>query len=222
MAAVIVLASVGVSAAAGDAEKCAAGKMKAAGKYVACRTGADAKAQSTGDPADYTKCDAGQAAAWTKIEVKYGASCPTTADQAGVQGNLADVTSCLAGDLAGTTGTCNVSTTAVSCPPTGVVQHGACWVLGDAGLSCTNACLAAGLVYDDQTLTYAGSGAGTVGHCAFLQDELGAPGSMSIGIGGPPGGMGCWNTGSGRLVAMSDATTDQAYYPGGRRVCACH
>lgn len=217
-----VLVGVGVSAAAGDAEKCAGAKMKTAGKYVACRLGADAKAESTGLPADYAKCDAGQAAAWAKLETKYGAACPTSGDQTDVQTNLADVTSCVSGDLAGSTGTCHVTTTAVTCPPDGVVHNGVCWVLGAGGLSCTNACLDAGLLYDNQTLTYAGSGAGTVGHCAFLQDELGAPGAMSIGIGGPPGGMGCWNTGATRLLAMSDPTTDQAYYMGGRRVCACH
>jgi hypothetical protein len=222
LVAVTVLASAGTATAAGDAENCARAKMKTAGKYVACRMGADAKAQSTGEPADYTKCDEGQAAAWAKTELKYGASCPTIGDQTGVQDSLADVTSCVAGDLAGTTGTCNVSTTAVSCPPSGVVHNGVCWVLGDVGLSCTNACLVNGLSYDDQTRTYAGSGAGTVGHCAFLMDELGTSGSMSIGIGGPPGGMGCWHTGSSRLVAMSDATTDQAYYASGQRVCACH
>ena len=49
-------------AAATDQEKCAAAKLAAAGKYTACRTGADKKAALNGTTADYSKCDEKQAA----------------------------------------------------------------------------------------------------------------------------------------------------------------
>jgi hypothetical protein len=96
-------------AEAGNAEKCAAAKMKAASKYAACRLGADAKAKATGDPVDYTKCNDGQSNSWTKAEGKYTTDCPTTGDQATVQADLVAATSCVATELAGPTGSCSTS-----------------------------------------------------------------------------------------------------------------
>ena len=58
--------------AATPAQTCQAGKNKAAGKYAACRHGAEAKLASTGDGPTYSaalgKCTSKNAAAWQKLE----------------------------------------------------------------------------------------------------------------------------------------------------------
>jgi hypothetical protein len=87
-----IVAWIGTAQATTDQEKCVAGKIAAAGKYAACRTNADKKAELSAMPADYIKCDAKQLAAWTKIEAKYTTSCPTSGEQAAVQTELSDVT----------------------------------------------------------------------------------------------------------------------------------
>jgi len=57
--------------AATPAQKCQAGKNKAAGKYAACRHGAEAKLATTGDGGAYSaalgKCTTKNAAAWQKL-----------------------------------------------------------------------------------------------------------------------------------------------------------
>lgn len=90
-----------------DAERCAAAKMGSAGKYASCRERADAKAQITGNTADYSKCDAKQLSDWTKIETKYPSGCPTTGDQVEVQSDVIGFTSCLSGNLVGVAGECD-------------------------------------------------------------------------------------------------------------------
>ena len=47
----------GTALAATDAEKCAAYKLKDAGKYASCRMKAESKAVKMGIAADYSKCD---------------------------------------------------------------------------------------------------------------------------------------------------------------------
>jgi len=97
-------------AQATDAEKCAAAKMKSAGKYSACRLKADAKAEGTATVADYSKCETKQSAIWTKIEAKFGSDCPTSGDQAAIQAAVTSVTECLAADLRGIPAACDVMT----------------------------------------------------------------------------------------------------------------
>jgi hypothetical protein len=96
-------------AKATPAEKCAAAKDLAAGKYGACRLQAEKKAELAGTTADYSKCDTAYAKAWGKAESKYGAACPTSGDQAGVGTDVMDFTTCLGGDLGGTPGACDVT-----------------------------------------------------------------------------------------------------------------
>jgi hypothetical protein len=52
---VLLLAWASAANALDPAPKCQAGKNKEAGKYAFCRQKAEAKAITTGDPADYTE-----------------------------------------------------------------------------------------------------------------------------------------------------------------------
>src|SRR5215471_7636012 len=88
-----ILSLVGVLALAGfahadDAAKCEAAKNKIAGKYALCRQKAEAKAIKTGDPPDYSACDAHLAAQWATAETNGGGQCPTNGDQASQQAEL--------------------------------------------------------------------------------------------------------------------------------------
>jgi hypothetical protein len=87
-------------AQAGDAEKCAAFKLKFAGKYAACRLSADSKAAKIGGTADYAKCDAKFAAGYDKADAKFD-PCHVTSDQTEVKGLLSEITDCLATELTG-------------------------------------------------------------------------------------------------------------------------
>lgn len=98
------------AATASDADRCAAAKMKSAGRYAVCREKADAKAQLTATTPDYSKCDARQLSTWTRIEANFGANCPTSGDQADVQAAVTDFTACLSGNLVGTTDECDLAT----------------------------------------------------------------------------------------------------------------
>ena len=71
--------------AASDAEKCAAAKNKVAGKYAFCRQKAEAKAIKTGDPVDYTKCNASYGTKWGSAETSGAGMCPTMGDQTEMQ-----------------------------------------------------------------------------------------------------------------------------------------
>ena len=51
-----------------QAPKCQAGQEQGGGKYASCRQKAEAKAITTGDPADYTKCDEKFLAKWQRLE----------------------------------------------------------------------------------------------------------------------------------------------------------
>jgi hypothetical protein len=67
----------GASLALDPAPKCQAGKNKEAGKYAFCRQKAEAKAITTGDLADYTKCNEKFFDKWAKAEAKAGTvRCP--------------------------------------------------------------------------------------------------------------------------------------------------
>ena len=66
--------------ATGDAARCAAAKLKAAGKKCACVHKAQATAVLKGTTPDFTSCDAKLDAAYAKIELKAAGACPTTGD----------------------------------------------------------------------------------------------------------------------------------------------
>jgi hypothetical protein len=214
----LILGTVG-TAQATDAQKCAGDKMNAAAAYAACRLGADKKAELSGVTADYTKCDEKQAGSWTKIETKYGAECPTTGDQSGVQADVGAMTACLAGNVSTTTPAA-MQLDCIPCPAGGVILDGTCWVLGAAGDSCTAACALNGMAYDNtQTNDFAGPWDG-IGHCYYLLDQLGAGnGTTWHAAGSGPPDCGCSYDG-GRWV--SGNATAQAAIASVQRVCACN
>lgn len=266
----LMLASNGAQAAT-DIQKCAAGKIKLAAKYTKCRLLADAKSAKTGEPADYTKCDAAQLAKWAAIEDKYDANCLVRGDQSAVQNDVTGATDCLVdglvdgsgpdcdlavaqlcgngvidpgevcdqSDLGGATcgdatagaaefGTlaCGANCAAydsgdcIACPG-GTVVNGVCWVLSALGDACVNACAAIGMVYDEQTRTYAGSD-GSLGHCAGILNDLGGNPNPEDVVDGGPSGIGCFIGGGGAQLRGPGTTTAQSSSPFERRACACH
>ena len=80
-----VLVVAGSAWAVSDPDKCEAAKNKVAGKYAFCRQKAEAKAVKTGDPVDYSKCDASYGDKWMSAETNGGGMCPTMGDQAAMQ-----------------------------------------------------------------------------------------------------------------------------------------
>lgn len=93
----------------------------------------------------------------------------------------------------------------------------ACWFLSTPGESCDDACGDVFGLYNDVTLSYAGS-AGTNGNCQTILDALGAPGS-----GAPTTqavAYGCHVNGTTRRRGTT-ATTDIAETTGVVRACAC-
>ena len=77
-------------------------------------------------------------------------------------------------------GTANAKVSTAPCLGTGTQFQGplfpGCWFLGDPGQSCTQTCVAHGLVYDDATRTVAGSDATDNGHaCEIIGLVLDSP-----------------------------------------------
>ncbi len=68
------------STATGDGAKCAAAKLKAAGKKCACVHKIQATAKLKGTTPDFSSCDAKLEAAYAKAELKSGGTCPTSGD----------------------------------------------------------------------------------------------------------------------------------------------
>jgi len=99
--AALMLVWTGSAAAATSAQKCQADKLKRTGKYLFCRMKADAKAAKTGQPADYTTCDATLTDAFGAADAKYGADCPTGGDAADVQNWATAAADILARKLSG-------------------------------------------------------------------------------------------------------------------------
>lgn len=109
MAALLLATAAPSQAAATNADKCIAGKMKVAAKYASCRMAVDAKAATTGATPDYADCIAKQTSGFAKLEEKYGVDCPTTGDHATVQSDMDEVLDCVATGLSGTPGDCDVA-----------------------------------------------------------------------------------------------------------------
>lgn len=67
------------------AEKCAAAKISATGRYTLCRLQAEARAERTGEQVDLGRCEERHTRAFQKAEAKHGAECPTGGDAAAIQ-----------------------------------------------------------------------------------------------------------------------------------------
>ncbi len=89
-------------AGATDKQKCEAAKLSAAGKYAACRLGAEKKAVLKAIAPDYTKCDDKYTTAWGKAESKYTSACPTSRDQSAVQRRVTGDAGAVNAELGGT------------------------------------------------------------------------------------------------------------------------
>lgn len=97
-------------------QKCEAGKNHLVGTYTACLQTAEhnfilkGAAGATKYATAIGKCATSLQTKWQKLENTAAGSCLTTGDEATVQSTLADLTTCLAGDLAGTPATCDPTT----------------------------------------------------------------------------------------------------------------
>ena len=101
----------GAAYGATDEEKCAAAKMKEAGKYGFCRMKAEATSVKKGEPVDYSKCDGKFSKGWKKAEFKGGGACPTDGDEGAIQAQVTADTDALVTALGPTPPSeCNVLT----------------------------------------------------------------------------------------------------------------
>jgi hypothetical protein len=196
-------------AAPTDAEKCAAGKQKEVGKYLACRQKAQAKATLRDEPADYSKCDEKLIAKVGKLDDKYGAECPTTGDEESLLAAGEFFTDEVMLLLGG----------ADPCPGDGVLLGSNCWYLGAIGISCNQTCAQEGRVYSLWT-TLLGSEAEITWACDWALSALKVPfGRASLSN---RGGVGCsYSPDQDLRIADPDPTTAEATYYNVRRVCAC-
>lgn len=87
------------------AQTCQAGKNRLAGKYAACRHGAEAKLAKTGDGVKYAAaiatCASKYSVAWQKLEAKAGGACPSNGDETDIAGVVDDYTVNVATALGG-------------------------------------------------------------------------------------------------------------------------
>jgi hypothetical protein len=92
----------GAALAIDPAIRCEAAKLKAAGKYAACRLQAEAKAARGLDDPNFDDCDAKLAEKWEQIEsqtLKQGTPCWTMNDMDSVKSSVEKSTSSLADSL---------------------------------------------------------------------------------------------------------------------------
>ena len=159
-------------AAATPAEKCEAAKLSAAGKYGACRLGAEKKAVLKAIAPDYTKCDAKYTTAWGKAETKYGGACPSSGDQAAIQTQVTQDGAAVAAELAGAPLCGNGAINPEEQCDGSNLNGNTCATLGYSGgtLACngscqfnTAGCIPAGVLQTGQT--QCDQGAGTLGAC---------------------------------------------------------
>ncbi len=77
LGAVLVHASAGW-ALLSDVQKCTSAYLEAGGNHTKCLFQARDKAQRTGRPADYSRCEQLFAATWSKAQTRWGAACPAS------------------------------------------------------------------------------------------------------------------------------------------------
>ena len=75
-----ILCAASAPARVDPAAGCAAGKIKADGKYSMCLLHEESNAVKKARDADFAKCDAKLTKKWAKLEKKGGAACPTRGD----------------------------------------------------------------------------------------------------------------------------------------------
>lgn len=92
----------GAAMAIDPAIRCEAAKLKAAGKYAACRLQAEAKAARGLDEPKFDDCDAKFAEKWEQIESKtlqHGTPCWTMNDMDSVKASVENSTTSVADSL---------------------------------------------------------------------------------------------------------------------------
>lgn len=94
----------GVMSAATPADRCQADKNKLAGRYLACRHKAIAKAVQSGGAPVFSRCESTLARQWQAAEARAGAACPTVGDEATMKSLFDQSTTAAAGFLEGPTG----------------------------------------------------------------------------------------------------------------------
>ena len=106
--AAVAASAASVWAAATPAQKCAADKMEAAGKYAECRHEAEARFALRPDQSrlnvDLDRCATTQASAWARLEAQAaaaGSACPSSGDQRAIQETNAVETAVTAGAISG-------------------------------------------------------------------------------------------------------------------------
>jgi hypothetical protein len=67
------------------ADRCAAAKLKVAGKYELCRLKEESKVAKIGGTPDFSACDASYSLQWGHAEMNGGGICPSNGDQATIQ-----------------------------------------------------------------------------------------------------------------------------------------
>ncbi len=217
----------GSALAADPAITCQATKNQISGKYAACLQKAQAGLVKNGDSIKYaeaaSKCLTKFTDAWSKAETKAadgGLPCVDThVVPTPVVTFIDDCMDCVASQLLnGIPGACKCQI----CEAGGVPVGGACWYFGASNESCDTTCAAAGLVYDDSTLVYAGSAGASFAQCDQVLSALGAP-ATTFGDGTCANALGCFyqNAGAGRVRCTSPDTTSSGVTLTGQRACAC-
>ncbi|MFN2427771.1 MAG: hypothetical protein ABR587_15145, partial [Candidatus Binatia bacterium] len=99
----LLVSSLPASAGPTPAQKCESAKLREAGKYGTCRLTVMSKSVSSGNPADFSKCDMKFGEKWQKAEDKGQGACPTEGDSASLGGTIGDHTTLVASLLGGGT-----------------------------------------------------------------------------------------------------------------------
>lgn len=184
--------------------KCDAAITKAAGKKASCKASVYATA--------YAKDLAPDAVKLAKCEAKFDALCQKAK---------------LAADCVVQTQPCDTVQDAVDACVADVVDNtcgsagGFCWLLGDAGQTCTAVCAAEGMVYDSATESYAGSG-GSDANCNQVLDSVGAPAATFVSANCALSSVAChYDELLVIRVRCTNAGAEGNSYANGRRACAC-
>jgi len=104
----------------------------------------------------------------------------------------------------------------ITCPASGTVVDGQCWVLGNLGDSCTAACGLHSMAVSSATLDVTQFNVHT---CAWVLVKFGSDTSF-MGY-STASNVGCWMAGPGTQPKISDTVTQQGSSPTAQRACAC-